>query len=224
MILKIIHHMLTFSHLLSLVFYCDYSELSTDFSSTFRKRHSYETIESIKNRNSKYYYLSKYLRECVDGRSERESGGGPYANRLLGPFYCGMSVVLSIPSFNIRLCSPTSTSKQVAVAIKFSGDAGCILQFNNPTDKGDYGSTQYSYLRCFNVSWLSRYKEEDERLFCGGFRPIKLDSVRLRKTNQNFEKFMYCLYCLEIMITGGHTEHLNISKMHVVIIKHLHIF
>eukprot|EP01084_Bolivina_argentea_P278262 475288_1 len=86
MILKIIHHMLTFSHLLSLVFYCDYSELSTDFSSTFRKRHSYETIESIKNRNSKYYYLSKYLRECVDGRSERESGGGPYANRLLGCF------------------------------------------------------------------------------------------------------------------------------------------
>ncbi len=84
-----------------------------------------------------------------------------FRNKLTGPFYTGISVLVYISEFNIRLCSPTSTSIHIEVAIKFSTEEGCILQFNNPTPK--YGYTQYSYLRCFNVSWLSRYKEEDER-------------------------------------------------------------
>eukprot|EP01084_Bolivina_argentea_P298538 514475_1 len=56
----------TFSHLLSLVLYCDYDDLSTDFSSSFRKIKKYETLSNIKKRNSKYYYFSKYLRETVE--------------------------------------------------------------------------------------------------------------------------------------------------------------
>ena len=68
-----------------------------------------------------------------------------------------MSVVLNIPEFNIFLCSPTSTSKQIEVAIKFSGDHGIVIQLDNPPND------QYQFLRGFNCSWLSRYKEEDER-------------------------------------------------------------
>ena len=59
-------NVLEFYHLLSLVFYCDYSSLSSHFSSSFRKIKRFENLKSIKNRNQKYYYLSKYLRECVE--------------------------------------------------------------------------------------------------------------------------------------------------------------
>ena len=100
--------------------------------------------------------MSKTLRETVEifgGCSYKYSKNGV----LRGSYYCGMSVVLNIPEFNIFLCSPTSTSKQIEVAIKFSGDHGIVIQLDNPD------TPQYRQLRGFNCSWLSRYKEEDER-------------------------------------------------------------
>ena len=149
-------------HVLSIVLYCDYSDLCSDFSRSFRKISRYEQLENIKKRNRKYYYLSKYLREVVEAYGQCLKGdryhdrSNKFINKLTGPFYSGVSVLLNVPEFNIRLCSPTSTSMQIEVAIKFSGEEGIILQFNN-------SNWQCRYLRCFNVSWLSRYKEEDER-------------------------------------------------------------
>eukprot|EP01084_Bolivina_argentea_P250689 420141_1 len=109
-----------------------------------------------------------------------------------------MSVLMNMPQFNIRLCSPTSTSMQIEVAIRFSGRNGIILQFNNPREQ-----LQCAFLRGFNVSWISRYAEEDERLFFGGFYPIQIQSIRLRKTKQNFEKIVYSIFYLDLCITGG---------------------
>eukprot|EP01083_Nonionella_stella_P224151 798150_1 len=122
------HDPIHFDHLLALVLYTDYTELSSAFSSTFRKCDPFETITSVKQRNGVYYWMSRRLRECVeifgqcrgykrsDKRYNKDKG-----TELLGPFYCGMSAVMSMPSFSMRLCSPTSTSKQIEVAMKFSG-------------------------------------------------------------------------------------------------------
>eukprot|EP01084_Bolivina_argentea_P083473 151121_1 len=111
---------LEFKNLVSLILYTDYSDLCTDFSKSFRKKTPYESLESIKKRNSEYWWMSKILRETVE-----IFGGCSYGryneNILLGPYYCGMSVVMNMSSFNIRLCSPTSTSCTIQVAIKFSG-------------------------------------------------------------------------------------------------------
>eukprot|EP01084_Bolivina_argentea_P260799 440550_1 len=213
---------LSTSHLLGLVFYTDYSELSSHFSATFRKKTAFETIESMKKRNSKYYYLSKYLRECVEcygqsaeGEYSEDSGG--YIKQLSGPFYSGISVLLSIPAFNIRLCSPTSTSKQITVAIKFSRNKGIIIQFNNIINGGVY--TQYSHLRGFDVSSISRYPEEDERLFCGGFYFMKIESVILISTQRNFRKIIHSLFYLDTMICGGIQRDIKISRNDIKVIK-----
>ena len=151
---------LLFSHLLSLVIYCDTNELCTDFSGSFRAIHRFETLGSIKQRNSEYYWFSKFLRETVECYGQCSG----YGNKLFGPYYCGMSIVLNMPAFNIRLCAPTSTSVHIEVAMKFStdqGNKGMIIQFNNPN------TSQYYYLRGFNVSWISKYSEEAERyVFC----------------------------------------------------------
>ena len=232
---------LCFQNLVSLILYCDYTDLCSHFSSTFRKKAPFEPINSIKKRNSEYFWLSKILREtvelfgkCSEGELDRDDDDNR-VNQLLGSYFCGMSVLMNIPEFSIFLCSPTSTSMQIEVAIKFSGDDGIIIQLDNPQD-----TSQYSFLRGFDCSWLSRYKEEDERyellvmlilfiLFCllfiyrlffGGYYRIKIESIRIRRTRQNFETFIYSLWCFDTMITGGKTPN-KVSDDDVFIIGSL---
>ena len=144
--------MITLSHVISVILYCDYTKLSGHFSSTFRKKGVMDTLQNIKSRNREYFWMSKLLRETVEIFGETLKDG------LAGPFYSGLSVVLNIPNFFIRLSSPTSTSVQIQVAIKFGGDDGIILQLNNPK-----GTSQCTHLRGFNCSFISAYKEEAER-------------------------------------------------------------
>merc|ERR1712228_1046894 len=57
-------------------------------------------------------------------------------------------------------------------------------------------------LKSFNVSFISRYPSEDERLFIGGYYRIRVQSIRLTQTKQNFESFIAPLYYLDAMLTG----------------------
>ncbi len=147
---------LGYNNLVCLILYTDWSKLSTDFSSSFRQKSVFEPISDTKRRNSEYWWWSKILRETVEVfgqcRYEKDSNPGLY-----GPFYTGMSVVMALPEFNLFLCSPTSTSIQIEVALKFGGADGMTLQFNNTSEGNN------DLVRGFDCSWVSRYKEEDER-------------------------------------------------------------
>ncbi len=57
----------------------------------------------------------------------------------------------------IFIVSQTSTSIRIEVAAKFSGPDGIVIMFNN------HYVYPYCNLQGFNVSWISRYKEEEER-------------------------------------------------------------
>ena len=163
----------TFDHLLSLLLYTDYTELSSNFSSSFRKTKTFESLKNIKKRNSAYFWMSKHLRELVEVYGQCSFGDHKrwdddkqehvFINKMTGCFYSGMSVAMNIPSFSMRLSSPTSTSMQLSVAIKFSGRDGMVITLNNPTIRYDDEAGQYGWLRGFNCCWMSRYKEEDER-------------------------------------------------------------
>ena len=146
---------LGYKNLVCLILYTDFSELSADFSASFRRKSVFEPISDTKERNSYYWWWSKILRETVElfGQCRYKAD----KTCLEGPFYTGMSVVLTLSEFNIFLCSPTSTSAQIEVALKFGGENGMVIQLNN-TSWGDE-----DILHGFNVCWLSRYKEEDER-------------------------------------------------------------
>eukprot|EP01083_Nonionella_stella_P283730 965661_1 len=62
---------------------------------------------------------------------------------------------------------------------------------------------QCTHLHVFNASLISRFKEEDERLFFGGAWPIQIQSIRIRSTTQNFETFVHSLWYLDTLLTGG---------------------
>ena len=140
-------------NLISLILYTDYSELSAMFTATFRKNWTFEPLSMTKRRNSKFWWWSNILIRTVQffGIEYGENGDGD----LHGPFYTGMSVLLNMPSFNISLYSPTSTTIHQEVAIKFATEEGIIIEFQN--DK--IGKKA----KAFDVSSISRYKEEDER-------------------------------------------------------------
>ena len=106
-------------------------------------------------RNQKYWWWSRRLKEVLRAYgADNYVSKGPHS--LKGPFYTGMSRVMILPEFNIFLYSPTSTSVQFSVALNFCGDSGMILEFDNSK-----GAARYT--PGFDCSWISRFREEDER-------------------------------------------------------------
>ena len=69
-----------------------------------------------------------------------------------------MSIVLKVPQFNMFIHSPISTSVKLAVATTFSGAQVMILEMDN-------SGGECTKVKGMNVSWISKYREEDER--CG---------------------------------------------------------
>ena len=222
-------------HLLSVTLYTDYSKLSADFTSTFRKKWRFEPLEEIKRRNRKYWWWSKLLTETVMvyGNSyDDNDNANPSKNRnpLKGPFYTGMNHVMNMPQFNIDLLSPTSTSVHIEVATRFGGESGMILQFNN-----DSGSGQHTF--GWDCSWLSRFKEEDERytihhihhcltvivcicyffvhrLFFRTNRRLSIVSIRIMEDASNLEKVIEPISFLDECLTDPHTLTVKKSKSH----------
>merc|ERR1712228_11936 len=108
-----------------------------------------ELLEITKKRNANFWWMAKTLRETVElfGQCRRGEYVGDETdniNKQFGPFYCGVNKPMIIPSFDIRLNAPTSTTMQIEVALKFGGRNGTIIQLNNDS----HG--KYDNLRAFN--------------------------------------------------------------------------
>eukprot|EP01084_Bolivina_argentea_P292202 502287_1 len=215
---------ITFQHLLSIVLYTDYSELCTDFSRSFRGTHAFEPLSSIKKRNSNYWWMSKLLREAVQlfgykkEKKQDESGKWTHVG-LHGPFYSGLGIKIVFPAFEIRLCSPTSTSKQIEVATKFAGRNGIVVQLNNNVGY-DVHDLSISAFPCY---LFSRYKGEDEYLFLGGHYRLRIESVRIINGKegkcQNFEEFFMAFSKFGTVLDAGFVKPNEINKKEKQIIS-----
>ena len=140
----------------------------------FRKRSEFELIFQIKKRNQKYFHWSKILKNTIYLYGQDQDHGRGYLPELKGPFYCGMSIVLNIPEFNMFIHCPLSTSLHIEVAMRFSGEEGMILEMDN-------SKTYCQGLRGMDCSWISQYKEEEE--------------VYVSCTNSMYNEYMInCLY------------------------------
>merc|ERR1712087_1103384 len=178
------------SHLHALFLYTDFSALSTEFSSSFRAVYRGESLDSIKARNGRFHHFAKHLKELV-----MYFGVDNFCDESRGPFYCGMSAVLNIPQFAIRLNGPTSTSLFIEVAMRFGGVEGMIIQLNN--DGG--GAVAERHIDC---GWLSAFPEESECLWMGGRFMLKLESVRVVATQNNYRRFLRAFHLFDAMLSG----------------------
>merc|ERR1712228_152000 len=55
-----------------------------------------------------------------------------------------------------------------------------------------------------SVSWLSNFTGEDEVLFIGGYKKIRLNTIINVKTKENFKKMMKIFFMFDCMISGRH--------------------
>merc|ERR1712228_728046 len=190
--------LLSLWNLISLILYSDYTAHCREFSASFRALSPFEPLEVTKERNREFWWMSKTLRETVElfGQCRYDDEYARYKNTVKGPFYCGVNKVMVLPEFNLRLCAPTSTTMQIEIALKFATRNGTVIQLNNNS------GNDYDHLRLFNISWISRFKDEDERLFIGGFWRIRVESIRLTKTKENFETFFVSLFYFDAMVTA----------------------
>ena len=194
---------ITMQHLLSIILYTDWSKVSMEFSKTFRVETAFETISMIKEKNREMAIWSMLIRETVEYFGNDGWWAG-YPNEYeqrhkynIGPYYCGLSCVMAIPQFNIRLNGPTSTTKRVEVAQKFSNNDGIIITFNN---NGFWGSQS---LTAFDASWISNYGSEGEYIWCGGFMQIRIVAIKRMDCNENYDKYCKALNYFDCMLSGN---------------------
>jgi len=196
---------LSLHHIQSVLLYTDFTHFSALFSSSFRKLRWNESIRETNQRNGRFFHVAKALRECVElfghdnGIFEvRESDGelGSRNGRESGPFFTGVSVVLNIPSFAINFQGPTSTSKQFTVALRFAGDDGLILRLNNDSDASGRN------VAFWNASCMSRYPEEDERIFFASQGRLALDAIFVVGTAKDYKCSVSAFYKFDQILTG----------------------
>ena len=62
-------------------------------------------------------------------------------------------------------------------------------------------------------SWISKYKEEDERLFIGGDWKIRIETIKILNTKQNFHKYFNALFIFDCIVSGWDVDKTsNINK------------
>eukprot|EP01083_Nonionella_stella_P054738 144484_1 len=194
-------------HLVSLCLYTDYSDLSTHFSRTFTRNNMFESLTSVNARNSRYWWLSRSLYELVQfyGQScegQYNENTAEFEDKLCGPFFWGLYRLITFPEVSIRLYGPVSTSKQIEVAMKFSGKQGILVQLHTT---GDYYCKQ---VRGFDASWFSRFAGEDETLFFGSDFRLRIESIRIISTvHKPDEEAFYAFFIFECMLNGCRPPH-----------------
>eukprot|EP01084_Bolivina_argentea_P009643 17991_1 len=141
-------------YLLSLMIYCNFSELQFEFSKTYREENG--------SKHHNFYYLAKYLKISVQKFGTKIKDG--YVNafyhgigeQLLFPQYIGHSGYV-YDGLGISIYCPLSTSSSILVGMNFTNvNNGLIVQF----DGGYYENCKY-----FSVAWLSDFASESEYLF-----------------------------------------------------------
>eukprot|EP01084_Bolivina_argentea_P239210 402078_1 len=207
-------------HLYAIITYCDWSDLSSDFSATFRKNHEFESLQKLKARNARYHHFSKALIEAViafgiDGDGEYNDNFN-MINKETGPFYCGLSSVIKVPQFVIYLNGPFSTSKDIEIAINFAKRNGMIIQLDN--QNAGQCTKQTRFLDC---SFISNYAEENERLFMWTEYPLKIESIRIIETAKNYQSFMHSFYVFDAMISGVSHKHIKVTRVDVDVLEKL---
>ena len=58
-------------------------------------------------------------------------------------------------------------------------------------------------LPSFDCDWISRYPDESESVFVGGLFTIRVQSIRIIETAQNFEPILKALYLFDGIISDN---------------------
>eukprot|EP01083_Nonionella_stella_P116466 346072_1 len=178
-------------HILSLMVYCNFTDLQFAFSATYRKKTLNEPDECVLDRHSTFYHLGKYLKEVVDwfGTEVGKNDAGPTR------FYHGINDEFTFPKFvNVDIYSPLSTTTRFSVAAQFATESGVIVTLKSSAHK-----IYYSKLNYISVDWLSDYGNESECLFVQSGGRFDFENIILVEAGIQLSSVFRCIRHLDTL-------------------------
>eukprot|EP01084_Bolivina_argentea_P079035 143429_1 len=140
---------ITINHIISLKLYTDFGEITLEYKKHCRRYNKDEPLNILIRRNSEIAHWCRYLKEsCTFYGQLMEK------NMVV---YTGLNAKLLFDSLQTHFECPISTTTEISVAQLFSDGDGIMLTLKRANPK----------TRFFDVSQLSQFSHEEERLFTG---------------------------------------------------------
>ena len=177
---------ITVSHILSILIYANNIELQRDFSSTYFKLRADESLQSVKERHSRYGNWAKYLFETVHflGQCTEEK-----------IFYHAMDGVAYFTGSAINFNHCISASSSFIVTTFYSmchhKNNGLILHLSN---------TQQ--VQCFDCRIFSDFGSEQEYLLDASCNPLQIESIYHVALNRRYCAYLESLRIIDMMFSG----------------------
>eukprot|EP01084_Bolivina_argentea_P189771 326284_1 len=200
-------------HVLSLMVYCNYTNLQYDFSKTYRTFNG--------DKHSCFYHMGKSLKNAI------HQFGTILIDSKCFTFYHGMGEHLIFPQYiglyvdGICINSPLSTSTSFEVAMGFTNNNnGLIVEFGD-TDK-------VNSIKYFSAAWLSDFASEKEYLFIQNHAidgRLAIHNIFDIRNNYVYKEILNALAMIQGIVVGGNGLYIDsLSKQNIMameIIKQL---
>eukprot|EP01083_Nonionella_stella_P301427 1033992_1 len=193
-------HALPLECILALLIYCNYTQLQSQFSKTYRKEFARD--------HTHFYHLGKLLKESVQEYGKISCY--PPQHSFLStnpPFYHGIDQSMFEPSIcgfdtsrSINIHCPLSTSSSLAVAMRFSNaGSGLIISFKFDSPIRMAGNESHH----FSTAWLSDYPNELEHLFIQNNNPFQrccIDNIVDVNTGRSYNRILEAIKMFHLII------------------------
>eukprot|EP01084_Bolivina_argentea_P050878 93584_1 len=192
--------LMSLHHIICVMFYCDFPQLSYEFSSTFRYSSKIQTLDELKKYHSNYYWMAKYLRECVELFGSRNGEDDTWA------YYHSISQLMLFTKAKARFNHPTSTSRQLQVAQYFAsnnGDNGIVLELG-------------CWCSFFQCSLISSFPNEDEHLYLGGPSPLMIWNITHCVSCKQYKMYMNAFSVFFDTIIDGSSSSPKYSDIRII--------
>eukprot|EP01084_Bolivina_argentea_P302336 521843_1 len=172
-------------HIITMMCYTNYNLLQMKFSDTFRRQTPQETDSELKNRHSNFYFMGRYLRECVEG-----FGCTHVSSKSLLRVYRGVSKSFTFSSMNATINCPFSTTTEYAVARSFCNNTGMVLEFSinrhsAVMDLLNSNRDAFFRMNLFDAQWFSDFPHEQEIFCIGGLIELRFTTI-ITEIGQDF--------------------------------------
>ena len=197
---------LTPMHLHALILWCDFIKFRVKLIESL----SGDNLENVKSENSKFFWVSKSLRELVAYFGS--DGHGYCMNGMVkGPFYSASREVENLSGFCIGFNIPTATTKILPVTLRMAGSHGMVIKVGNQ-------STHSKYQPLFDTTWISTFFEEEEYLWFGSLYPLRVEDVLIMETAASYRSIIAALYIFDAAVSGPHLDDIAVSTKEMKIL------
>eukprot|EP01084_Bolivina_argentea_P194343 333440_1 len=182
---------MSLNHLMCIMFYCDYNQLSNYLLLSFKYSSKLKTLKQLKNYHSNFYWFARHLNELV-----QSFGIMTWSKDTNKYFYHGISEPIIFNTTNLIFTHPLSATKRLEVIQYFcslnkSNNNGIILKLG----------VQRQFTS-FNCSFISSFTNQNEYLIMTGYDRLYIQSIINYKNCIDYRKYLNAINIFTSLING----------------------